>query len=508
MGVNNRRVHKNQPLLKIIDLQVTFHNGKESKTLLQGVNIDVQPGKVTLLTGKTGAGKTLTAMSIMRLLDNSSCSIHGKIYFNDVDLLQISEKKMQQFRGKKVAMMFQDPLAGFNPIMRLGKQIREALSLQQNMTKKQAKIETLKWIEAMHLFPPDKYYDAWPSEVSGGELQRLMLAHSLARSPKLLILDEPTSALDYRLKQAFIRLLLHHTLVDQMTVLIITHDLKNLYDLADYIYVLENGKIIDSYPTSSPTSRPSFKNTTQSVTRPSPSNLVKSKQYFDAMPHEGVKPVLDIRNLSTGYYNSTGKKINIVQNFNLLLYPGTCVGISGPSGIGKSTLARGIALLSDFTKGQILLEDIDLLTLQSRSLREHRKKIQMVWQNPLSSLNPHQNIEKTLKEAFKQRIAGEVSPTIFDLLEWVELDRNILDSFPNQISGGQQQRVCIARALALNPSVLICDEPVSSLDASTQIHILNLLKKLQRELNLAILFISHDEERIHSMANQLIRLGH
>ncbi len=492
----------NNFILEIKNLELSARESSGFQPLLSGVSLRIRQGEIVALAGATGAGKSLTARSILRLLDERNMRLSGQIIYEGRDLLRLSSDEMRAIRAREIALMFQDPLAGFNPLRSIGSQMKEVVLLDPSISKSRAKERVLELIREMGLDDADRFYNARPSTVSGGELQRLMFAISIAAKPRLLLLDEPGSALDPVLQQHFIQLIRKKASEFDMSVLIITHDLKELARIAGRVWIMNAGSIVEEGTISY------LKN--QSLS-PISTGLFEAMQLPVAKPVQkpapGTMPVLKVEGLEAGYYDTRGKERVVIRDVHLELYSGQCIGITGPSGAGKSTLALAIPGLTDILRGKLLLEGKDLRKLEGKALRKHRKKIQIVWQNPLASLHPYHSVRQSLKEALRHRPPEAPPVTLEELLAMVKLPETLLDRKPHQLSGGQQQRLSIATALSLNPRVLICDEAVSALDTITQKHILELLKSLQERLGLALLFISHDENAVSYMTADVMRFG-
>lgn len=487
--------------------RLTIATGKDQGEvrLVNRISFCLSEGEITVLAGPTGAGKTLTARAILALIHNTSLEVSGKILYHQNDCLSMSPEDMNRLRGREIAYMPQDALAGFNPVIRIGKQILETVLLDRSIGKIEGKKHVLSLIEEVGLAPPERFYDAFPSQVSGGELQRLMWVMSIARNPKLLVLDEPTSALDPASKQQLLQLIRDRVQSQGTTVLIITHDIRHLAPLADTLMIMERGVIVDN-GTISYLKQHAKSNITQELFEAMHLPTNSPQNAMEGEPARPSTPVLSVKHLQVGHYDEKGKLIIIINNFSFKLYAGQCLGISGPSGAGKSTLALGIARLADFVGGQVFLEGKDILKMEGKGLRMHRKKIQMIWQNPASALHPKHTIRQIFLEALALQPKEGARMDLESLLRMTQLPEELLMRRPHQLSGGQQQRVCIAAALALKPKVLICDEPVSALDTVTQLHILKLLQSLQHELGLALIFISHDEDTVRFMTANVMNI--
>ncbi len=506
-------------LIGIRDLSVNF--GEHAA--VRGVSLGVAPGETHAIVGESGSGKSATALSILRL-NPSQARLSGRISFEGQDLLALPDRDLRRIRGRDIAMIFQEPMVSLNPVLRIGVQVGEALRRHRGLRGRAARDETIRLLAKVRLPLPETLVDRYPHNLSGGQRQRVMIAMAIASRPKLLIADEPTTALDVTIQAEILDLLEGLKQELGMSMLFITHDLGLVARYADRVSVMHAGEIVEHGATGDILARPSHpytrgllgaslhlddrrhyrqqrlseirkgRDTTGRLTFdlvvPEPAAATK----VTPLQHSGA-PLLDVRDLHVAYRGAGGAAVRAVDGVSFSLAPGETLGLVGESGCGKSTLSKAILRLVPATSGQVLLDGIDQLALGERELRSGRGRIQMVFQDPYSSLNPRRTIGDMLDTA--QRLAGEPNRQVRllrsrDLLDQVGLPANSLQRYPREFSGGQRQRLGIARALAHRPRLIICDEPVSALDVSVQAQILNLLASLKQEHGLSYLFISHD----------------
>lgn len=450
-------------LLEIRSLRIRFKNF----TAVKGVSLAIKPGELVALVGGSGSGKSTLAMSILRLQDDAK--FDGEIIFNGQDLVSMSEAGLGHIRGKKIAMIFQEPMTSLNPLHTAGAQIMEALQLHTQEATKVRVLELLRQVELTNL---ERIYNAYPHELSGGQRQRVMIAMALAAKPDLLIADEPTTALDVSVQAQILTLLknLQHKL--NLAILFITHDLAIVRKIADRVYVMKYGRIISTRtpPDIQPITRSAYTSTDKT-------------------------PAITVQNLSVFYHDFCAAK-----NISFSLKPGQTLGIVGESGSGKSSLGQGLMRLIEAT-GNVTVRGQDFLALSGKALREARGHIQMVLQDPASSLNPRMMVETIVGEGLLVRGEKNVTDKIESTLKSVGLETNVMRRYPHELSGGQRTRVALARALILNPAVLVLDEVTSSLDIYTQHQLMELLIRLQSQLGLAYIFISHDMKTIRAMSD-------
>ncbi len=454
-------------LLTIDTLSVRLKN----ITPVQKASLNINAGECVALIGPSGCGKTTLARAILRLQDEALLS--GQILFNNKNLVSLSEAEMQKIRGGKIAMIFQEPMTALNPLHPIGKQVLESLVLHQNTPTQKHVMQLLYRVQLKN---PRRIMASYPHQLSGGERQRVLIAMALAGNPKLLIADEPTTALDSETGAQILTLLKKLQTELNLAILFITHDLSVVADIANRIYTMESGKVFsDKLPTLPDTGVP----TPLSANAPT---------------------ILSIQNLCVSY----GKN-EVVKDFNLDLKKGETVALVGKSGCGKSSIGQALVRLTD-ARGEVFLNGVDFLALSGAALKNARGQIQMVFQDPFSSLNPRWMIKDIILEGGKIHKLPDLQQNLITTLDAVHLPKEILSRYPHQLSGGQRVRVALARALILKPQVLILDEITTALDIKTAAEILLLLKELQANEGLSYLFISHDKNALHSLAHRVITL--
>lgn len=503
------------PIIQVNNLSTKIGHGELSKTIVDDISFTINRGETVALVGESGSGKSMTAYSMMRLLPNVAHVSQGQVLFNNKDLLDITETQMRDVRGRKVAMIFQEPMTSLNPVMSIGDQIIEALkhdSPDANTNDLQSEVYEL--LDLVGIKEPKRRAHEYPHQFSGGMLQRAMIAMALAGKPELLIADEPTTALDVTIQAQVLDLLKSIQQQRQMALMLVTHDLGIVKRMADQVLVMRNGKLLEKnsceqfyknpqhdYSKALFAALPSLdkrgtKLESDSVIKAESSNLVASNNA------ETGQTILEIDQLHTWYpikkgiLKRTVGHVKAVDDVSLSINAGETVALVGESGSGKSTLARSIVGLEKTHSGSITFNGVDLTTLNNREMRQQLQDIQFIFQDPYSSMNPRMRVLEIVSEGIKalrkESNAEQIEQQVRQLLRLTGLSEDSLYRYPHEFSGGQRQRICIARALAVKPKLLICDEPTSALDVSIQAQILNLLEDLQAELGLAYLFISHD----------------
>ncbi|MCA3176548.1 MAG: ABC transporter ATP-binding protein [Burkholderiales bacterium] len=488
-------------LLSIQQLSIYFGN----KQVVSNLNIDIARGERLALVGESGSGKTVTALSLLRLLPQTRLS--GSILFNEENLLEKSEEEIRSIRGRDIAMIFQEPMTALNPLYTIGNQIIETLVLHEGLASDQARERAVQLLRRTGIKDPEHRIDSYPHQLSGGQRQRAMIAMALACRPKLLIADEPTTALDTTIRERIVRLLLDLQQEENMAVLLITHDLNLVKKFAQKVAVMEKGKLVELGTTEKIFSTPQHPYTIK---------LLNSLPTRQVEPISSDSPILlETQQLKVEYPKKrqgwkswfSSSKITALNSANILLRAGETVGIVGESGSGKSTLAQALLNLISYQHGKIKFEGIDFKDRSRRGLRSLRADLQVVFQDPYGSLSPKRTIEQIVGEGleihFPQLTEQERRNKIIEVLGEVGLSSNILQSYPHQFSGGQRQRIAIARALVLEPKVLILDEPTSALDVSIQKQVLELLVKLQKKYQLSYLLISHDLAVIYALSHRI-----
>jgi ABC-type microcin C transport system duplicated ATPase subunit YejF len=476
------------------------------KSLVKNISFDINAGEITAIVGGSGAGKSITAMAIARLLPKNFI-ISGVVKFAEENLLNLTEAELCKIRGKKIGVIFQDPLTSLNPLHKIGKQIAEAISIHNpKYNKQQIRNRILELLEMVELPDFQNRLDAYPHQISGGQKQRIIIAIALANNPQLLIADEPTTALDEKNQNEIINLLIRLNKEFGLSILFITHNLGLAKNLAQNILVMNEGEIVENKPTKKLFLEPENEYSKLLI------SAFNTKAKNNSL--ESCEVVLQVKNLAVkftkknSFFGINQKYFYPIQNISFDLYSGKTLGIIGESGSGKSTLALAICKLIA-SEGEILFRNKSIKNLQPDQQNQLRKKIQIIFQNPASSLNPKLKIGKIIQEGLIVHKIGNKKnqeKMVDEILLEVGLKPEMKNFYPHQISGGQKQRIAIARALILKPEILILDEPTSALDLITQNEILHLLKKLQNHHQISYLLISHDLNVIENMADQIAEI--
>ncbi len=479
------------PLLRIHDLHLAFEENGVLHTVVHGLNLDLHLGELQGIVGESGSGKSVSVMSVCGLVPNLKV-VKGSIeYFGfqdePIELTRADQATLRKLRGKEIAYVFQEPMTALNPLMTCGSQVEESLKIRN-------KAAVLKLFQQVRLPDPERIFDAYPHQISGGQRQRVMIAMAIAGDPKLLIADEPTTALDASVQAEVLNLIVDLCKERGMSLLFISHDLHVIQSVTQKVTVMKKGEIMEQGITKDIFLNPSSAYTRQLLSV-KPSIALKGKYLGGAEDWPKSDQIdgnmLSINHLRKSY--DTGKKAKpVINDISFSVQKGEALGIIGESGCGKSTLAKILVRLEASNQGDIVLEGQSIYELG----RNYSRKVQMVFQDPFSSLNPKKTIDSILIEPMQVHQIGknkaERKNKAIQLLQEVGLTEDALTKFPHQFSGGQRQRICIARALSLEPELIICDESVSALDPTIQAQILNLLKELQIRKNLTYLFISHD----------------
>ena len=493
-----------RPLLEITDLCATFHGEGEDNQVLDRVNLTIHPGETVALAGESGSGKSVTALSILRLLDREAATISGRIEFDGRDLATLAEEEMRKVRGNRIAMIFQEPMTSLNPVYTVGSQIIESLTIHQGLSETAARQRAIELLGRTGIPDPAQRIDSFAHQLSGGQRQRVMIAMALACRPALLIADEPTTALDVTIQAQILTLIKDLQQEMGMAVLLITHDLNMVRKTARRVNIMHQGRIVESGPTETIFTNPQD---------PYTIHLLSSVPHGRPAVKPEAKPLLEIRDLfchfpiKKGFFRRTVGVIKAVDGIDLTIPEGTTLGIVGESGSGKSTLGMCLLRLTG-CRGSIVYNGRELLTLGNREMRPLRRELQVVFQDPFSSLSPRLTVEEIIAEGLAvHRIGGnkkERRRLVEEVLIEVGLEATMADRYPHEFSGGQRQRIAIARAVALKPRLLVLDEPTSALDMTIQAQIIDLLRDLQQRLGMTYLFISHDLRIIRALADQVV----
>ena len=479
-------------ILSLEGVSVRLPPGADRSHAMRDISLSVAAGEILCVVGESGSGKSMTANAIMRLLPPGVALDGGRILFEGRDLASLDEWDMRRVRGAGVAMIFQEPMTALNPLMRIGDQIGETLSIHTDMDAKARRAKVLSLLAEVHIPNPQAAADAYPHELSGGQRQRAMIAGALALDPRLLIADEPTTALDVTTQAQILKLIRDLQRRKGTGVLFITHDFGVVAEIADRVAVMRQGEVVETGPTEEILTRP---------THPYTQQLLAAVPSLRAPPPRPIsdETVLSIENLAKTYRNRSlfgraRRVTHALQGVSMALPRGGTIGVVGESGSGKSTLARCLMRLIEPDGGAIRLDREDLVPLSGRALHEQRRRIQIVFQDPFASLNPRRRAGELVAQGPMVYGASraDAMKRAADLFALVGLDPSAMTRYPHEFSGGQRQRIGLARALALEPDVLIADEPVSALDVSVQAQVLALLADLRLRLGLSILFITHD----------------
>ena len=498
-------------ILQVKNLTVSTGTGTKKTDIVNNISFTIERGETFVLLGESGSGKSITALSIMRLLPAAIKISDGSVILHTTNLFQLPENKMRKIRGAKIGMIFQEPQTSLNPVLTAGQQISETLRQHDNLSKKQCIKRSIELLDAVGIPDAERRINEYPHQFSGGMKQRIMIAIALAGKPDLLIADEPTTALDVTIQAQVLNLLRKLQSETGMSILFITHDIGVAAQMADHIAVMQNGSIVElktkkelfSNPENSYTQKlfdaiPSWekrtdKNEIEEIERTERTSLLKVKD---------LKVYYPIRK---GIFKRTIGHVRAVDSVTIDLHAGETVAIVGESGSGKTTMGKGILQLLEVTSGDITYQKTDLNKLDAPSLRKLRSDIQIVFQDPYSSMNPRMMVNDIIQEGMLAQGMGESKKErdehTVKLLEQVGLLPEHRYRYPHEFSGGQRQRICIARALAVKPKLIICDEPTSALDVSVQAQILSLLKDLQKEYQLGYLFITHNISVVEYIAH-------
>jgi peptide/nickel transport system ATP-binding protein len=484
-------VHK--PVVEVQGLTVRLPAGADRVNAVENVSFAVAPGEIVCVVGESGSGKSVTAHAIMGLLPPNQLTVAGgRALLDGDDLLTKSPAEMRRIRGDRISMIFQEPMTALNPVMRVGDQIAEVLDIHTKLNERERRARVLEVMHAVRLPEPERTIDVYPHQLSGGQRQRIMIAAALVLDPVLLIADEPTTALDVTTQAQILKLIKELRERRNTGVLFITHDFGVVAEVAHRVVVMQHGRVVEQGRTEDVLRRPRD-DYTRMLIRSVPSLSPPAREPITATPVVLQAEKLTKTYVSGGFFEKR-RVVEAVKRVNLHVRRGETLGVVGESGSGKSTVARCIARLIEPSEGAILVEGTDVAKLSSGALRPHRKRVQIVFQDPYRSLNPRRSVGAAIVEGpinfgTAPNVARERARQLMGL---VGLDPDALERFPHQFSGGQRQRICIARALAMDPEILVADEPVSALDVSVQAQVLELIDDVRKRFNLAVLFITHD----------------
>ena len=524
-----------EDMLTVQNLTIAFKSQDDFIPVVNNISFNLKPNEILGVVGESGSGKSVSTLAISGLLPKKISKItSGNIIFEGTSLLEYSNAQMTMLRGKEIAMIFQEPMSALNPSMTCGAQVLEIIMQHKDITPAKAKVETLQLFEKVKLPRPKDIFKSYPHQISGGQMQRVMIAMAIACKPKILIADEPTTALDVTVQKEIIQLLKALQKETKMSIIFISHDLALVSEIAQRVIVMHKGNIVEEgktediflqpkqlYTKALIASKPNTKihlkrlptvsdfvnNTVPTETISDNERRLFRKQLFEQ------KPLLEVVNVDKEFYSNAGlfSKATIVKavnNVSFKVYEGETLGLVGESGCGKSTLGNVILQLHKATKGKVFYKGEDITKLKGKALRVLRKDIQLIFQDPFSSLNPRITVGKAIEEPMKvhklYKNDDERKEKVISILKRVGLDASHYYRHPHEFSGGQRQRIGIARTIALQPKLIVCDESVSALDISVQAQVLNLLNELKEDFGFTYIFISHDLSVVKYMADELI----
>lgn len=529
-------------LLEVNNLNVSFRDDDGNiRHVVDNVSYTLQRGTTLGIVGESGSGKSVSTMAIMGLLPPPpKCEVTGSVRLYDADgksveLLTLDDKAMCNYRGNRISMIFQEPMTSLNPVHKCGQQVTEMLMLHEDVSFQEARTRVIKMFEEVMLPRPEKIFDSYPHEISGGQKQRVMIAMALVCNPDLIIADEPTTALDVTVQKTILELLHSLQKKHNIAVIFITHDLGVIAQIADNIAVMYHGEIVECGSADDILHRPEHSYTKGLLAcRPPldsrPKKLLTVSDFMDennnvqsqhsnlseertTQPDYESRPLLSVRNLSVTYplkkniFGKTLSQLNAVEDISFDVYKGETLGLVGESGCGKTTLGRAILQLVNSSSGKVEFDGKRLDALSHKELRQLRTRMQIIFQDPYSSLNPRLTVGQAIMEPLNTYRIGKVEERhsrVLELMERVGLMPEWINRYPHEFSGGQRQRICIARALILNPELVICDESVSALDVSVQAQVLNLLNELKESFHYTYIFISHDLSVVHFVSDRIM----
>jgi peptide/nickel transport system ATP-binding protein len=534
------------PLLQINNLQVDFVTEIGTTTAVKDISFTVNRGEIVAIVGESGSGKSVTSLSVLQLLPKPPARYtNGEILFSagedePVNLLMQTPEQMRSIRGNHIAMIFQEPMTSLNPVFTCGHQVQEALRQHLKIGKKEARQKTIDLFKQVQLPNPEQLFRRYPHQLSGGQKQRVMIAMAMSCEPSLLICDEPTTALDVTVQKTILQLIKALQQTKQMGVIFITHDLGVVAEVADRAVVMYRGEIVEAGPVASIFNNPQHPYTKgllacrpvlhpKGERLPVVSDFLENNRPFDLARYTQIateppilkepdttikRPFIQVSRLNVWFPSKTslfGKPLDYVKavdNLRFEIYKGETLGLVGESGCGKTTLGRTLLGLIQPTSGSVYYDGTDLAKVDAGTMKEMRKDIQIIFQDPYSSLNPRLTIGSAIAEPLKVHnmlsSGAQRKDRVIELLEKVNLKAEHFYRYPHEFSGGQRQRIVIARALALNPSFIVCDESVSALDVSVQAQVLNLLNDLKAEMGFTIVFISHDLSVVRYISDRIM----
>jgi len=521
-------------ILDVLGLNISFGENKQKTSVVHDIDFSLYENEILAIVGESGSGKSVTSKAIMGLLQDKNTHIKGRINFEETSLLTLSFKEFAKLRGNDIAMIFQEPMSALNPSLTCGFQVAEILLHHKKVSASEVKKEVLQLFEKVKLPRPQEMYTSYPHQISGGQMQRVVIAMAIACKPKLLIADEPTTALDVTVQKEILQLLKDLQKQTGMSMLFISHDLALVCELADRVLVMYKGDIVEKGTVKEIFEAPK-KPYTKALLGSRPTldvrykvlptiASIKDNSFFPqsitsqqrAKKHQKIytkTPLLRVENVAKSYFSKVGvfgqkQEIKAVNGISFDVFEGETLGLVGESGCGKSTLGKVILQLEKATKGSIFYKGKEITSLKSKDLRSLRKDIQLIFQDPYSSLHPRKIIGQAIIEPMEVHGIGsskkQRKEKAMELLSRVGLEASYFHRYPHQLSGGQRQRVGIARTIAMEPKLVICDESVSALDISVQAQVLNLLNELKEDFGFTYIFISHDLAVVKYMADQLL----
>ena len=530
-------------LLDIKNLKISFLRDGEWNEVVHGVSFEVPRGKTLGIVGESGSGKSVSSLAVMKLLNEKQSRITAdETTLDGKDILHLPEDEMHNIRGKRIAMIFQEPMTSLNPVFQCGFQVAEAVLAHEDVSEEEAKSRVMSLFEKVLLPRPEAIFKSYPHELSGGQKQRVMIAMAIACAPELLIADEPTTALDVTVQKEILKLLKELQRTENLSMIFISHDIGVVSEVSDYILVMHDGEVVEYGESQEILNNPKEPYTKGLLACRPPRDcrlkrLPVVKEFLDGTWSDKVdfrqqlvvtqeerkshlaklysqEPILRVERLKTwfplrrGVFSRVYDYVKAVDDVSFEVYPGETIGLVGESGCGKTTLGRSVLRLAEPSEGRIVFEGQDVMSLSGSGLREYRKRVQIVFQDPYSSLNPRIRIGDAIAEPMMvhgiEPDAKKRRDKVCELLVEVGLAPEYYQRYPHELSGGQRQRICIARALAVQPKLVICDESVSALDVSVQAQTLNLLNRLKHDFGLTYIFISHDLNVVRFMSDRII----